>query len=28
MLRVGAFRYPAPECIPVPVELQTFSVQD
>jgi hypothetical protein len=28
MLRVGAFRYPAPECIPVPVELQTFTVQD
>jgi hypothetical protein len=28
MLRVGAFRFPAPECIPVPVELQTFTVQD
>jgi hypothetical protein len=28
MLRVGAFRFPAPECIPVPVELQTFTIQD
>jgi hypothetical protein len=28
MLRVGSFRYPAPQCIPVPVELQTFTVQD
>jgi hypothetical protein len=28
MLRVGAFRFPTPECIPVPVELQTFTVQD
>ena len=28
MLKVGAFRYPAPQCIPVPVELQTFTVQD
>jgi hypothetical protein len=28
MLRVGSFRYPAPQCIPVPVELQTFTIQD
>jgi len=28
MLRVGAFRFPTPECIPAPVELQTFTVQD
>jgi hypothetical protein len=28
MLRVGSFRYPAPQCIPVPVELQSFTIQD
>jgi hypothetical protein len=25
---VGSFRYPAPQCIPVPVELQSFTIQD
>jgi hypothetical protein len=28
MLRVGSFRYPAPQCIPVPVELQSFEIKD
>lgn len=27
-LRVGSFRFPAPQCIPVPVELQSFEIKD
>jgi hypothetical protein len=27
-IRVGQFKYPAPQCIPVPVELQTFEIKD
>ena len=27
-IRVGSFRYPAPQCIPVPVELQSFEIKD
>jgi hypothetical protein len=27
-MRVGAFRFPAPQCIPVPVELQSFEIKD
>ncbi len=26
-LRIGAFKYPAPDCIPVPVELQRMSIE-
>jgi hypothetical protein len=28
MLRVGSFRFPAPQCVPVPVELQSFEIKD
>ena len=28
VLRVGSFRFPAPQCIPVPVELQSFEIKD
>jgi len=27
-IRVGSFRFPAPQCIPVPVELQSFEIKD
>jgi hypothetical protein len=27
-MRVGSFRFPAPQCIPVPVELQSFEIRD
>jgi len=27
-LRIGSFRFPAPQCIPVPVELQSFEIKD
>jgi hypothetical protein len=26
-LRIGSFTYPAPQCIPVPVELQSFQIE-
>jgi hypothetical protein len=27
-IRVGSFRFPSPQCIPVPVELQSFEIKD